>query len=352
MSKKKYELLREELLELIRKKGLNPNDKLPTVRDIIKDSNFSYATVHRTIIEMENEGLIIARQGKGLYVGNVSTKSAAQQVALIIPSQISGYRIFIDIVRGIRSVLEEKEVSLLISISDLSHEKEKVTIERLISGHVKGIIIFLEDHYREDYSHIAKLKEAKFPFVLIDRHIPELQTDYVVVDNTIAMHRICAYLKYNRNCDKIIFVPSPGLISVSSTEDKIAGFKQAVRILYEDEEETIIGQDELPSRLDEMSKQYKNLGISLNHDGMLLELQEALEKKNKKIPANCHFFGYNNSFETPICPTVEQFNDRVGAKAAEILIEKLENQESDITQIKIKPKLVLPDANGNFFMED
>ncbi|MHB1685862.1 MAG: GntR family transcriptional regulator [Ignavibacteriaceae bacterium] len=349
---KKYQILRDELLDYIKKNDLKPNDKLPTVREIIKNSDFSYATVHRTLIEMENEGSITKRQGKGLFVNRIPPQTDNKQVALIIPEHFSNHKIFIDVLAGVRMALEKANIGLLISITNMSHEKEKETIEKLISRHVDGIIIFLEDSYRKNYSHIIELKERNFPFVLIDRYIPELETDYVVVNNTDAMFRICSYLKYNKNCDKIIFVPQySGPTDVSSSEEKIIAFKNAIKTLYGDDYGTVIEFDDLILDIEEMSKTYKNLGISLNHDTMITELYKHLQGQNKELPANCHIFGYNKSFETPLYPTVEQFNDQVGMRAAEILIDKMKNPNNQTVHIKIEPKLILPDENGNFFME-
>ena len=349
---KKYQILRDELLDYIKKNGLKSNDKLPTVREILKNSDFSYATLNRTLIEMENEGSITKRQGKGLFVNRIPPQTKDKQVALILPEHFSNFKIFLDVLAGVRIALEKANIGLLISITNMSHEKEKETIEKLISMRIDGIIIFLEDGYRKNYSHIKELKEKNFPFVLIDRYIPELETDYVIVNNTNAIFRICSYLKYNKNCDKIIFVPEYGKpADVSSSEEKIIAFKNAIKILYGDDDGAIIEFDDLILNIEEMSKTYKNLGISLNHDMMISELYKHLQGQNKELPANCHIFGYNKSFETPLYPTVEQFNDQVGMKAAEILIAKMNNPNNQIVHIKIEPKLILFDENNNFFME-
>ena len=274
---KKYQILRNELIDYIKKNNLKPKDKLPTIREIIKNSNFSYATVHRTLIEMENEGSITKRQGKGLFVNRIPPQIEEKQIALIIPEHFSSHKIFIDVLAGVRMVLEKANIGLLISITNMSHEKEKETIERLISRHVEGIIIFLEDSYRNNYLHIKELKERNFPFVLIDRFIPELDTDYVVVNNSDAMFRICSYLKYNKNCDKIVFVPEFGRpTNISSSEEKRNAFKNAIKLLYGDMDGTVIEFDDLILNIEEMSKEYKNLGISLNHDIMITELYEHL----------------------------------------------------------------------------
>lgn len=352
-SKKKYELLRDELLDYIKKNDLKHNDQLPTVRELIKNIGFSYATVHRTLIEMEKEGLITKRQGKGLFVNMVEPKGNNKQVALIVPKVFSDHKIFIDILTGIRIVLEKHNIGLLVSISNMSHEKEKETIQRLISNRVNGIIIFLEDNYMSDYSHILELKERAYPFVLVDRYIPGVETDYVVINNKDAMLKVCSYLKYNRRCDSILFVPpSDNSVVISSTSEKIEGYKNAMQMLFGSKEGGIISFEDLLTNLNDISSSYNNLGICMNHDAMIVEFHKKYLEQNAKLPENCHFFGYNNSFDMPLFPTVEQFNEKVGAKAAEILVEKLKNPSLAPVHLKIESKLVLPNENGGFYLEE
>ena len=350
---KKYEALRAKILALIKKRGLKQGDQLPTVRELIENFDFSYATVHRTLIEMENEGIITKRHGKGLYVRRVPSSGASNKnVALIIPTAFSKHKMMLEILSGVRSALEKANVSLLVSISNMSHEKERDTIAKLLANHADGLIIFLEDHYKEDYSHIVALKESNYPFVLIDRYIPELETDYVIINNIDAMVRVCSYLRYNRKCDEIVFVPSTSSsIAASSSEEKLAGFRRAIDMFFGRKDATVIPLDEFVQKIDILCASQKNLGVCLNHDTMIPEMHRKLSGAGKRIPSNCHIFGYNNDYETPFYPTVEQFNDEMGRKAAEILVEKLKNPNHPITQIRQTAKLVLPNEKGEYVME-
>ena len=73
----------------------------PTVRDIIKNLGYSYATVNRTLIEMEQEGLITKRQGKGVFVDRSVPQVSVKEVSLIIPKGFSSHKIFLE--RSFRS---------------------------------------------------------------------------------------------------------------------------------------------------------------------------------------------------------------------------------------------------------
>lgn len=349
---KKYEILRENLISYISENKLKPNDKLPTINEIIDKFRYSYATVNRTLIEMENEGIIKKHQGKGLYVNNVKKPNINKQIALIIPSHFSNHKIFMDILAGVRSASEKTNIGVLVSISNMSHQKEKETIEMLLSKNIDGMLIFMEDSYRKDYSHIVELKERGFPFVLIDRYIPELETDYVVVNNKNAMLKIASYLKYKVNCEDLFYVPDhDSYDNISSAEEKVDGLNDAYKLLYGKGRDCVISFKELVKKTDKLRKENHNIGIIFNHDEMVSNFVFELENNNHSMPDNFYLFGYNNS-KTLNYPTVEQFNLEVGKKATEILIEKLNKPNTnDTKKVMIEPKLILPNRNGTFVME-
>lgn len=349
---KKYEALREKLISYIKENNLKRNDRLLSVRDIIHKMGYSYTTVNRTLIEMEKDGLITKRQGKGIFVNQIDSVRTNTQVALVIPRDFHHYKIFMGILFGVKEVLEKQGIGLLISISNMSHEKEKESICNLLQNHVNGLIIFLEDHYQKDYSHIVELKEKNVPFVLVDRYIPELETDFVVVNNEEGMLKVCAYLKYNRFCEEVIYVyPDVQSLEISSTAEKIKGYHKAMNIFYGQGKAQVISFDEFLTRLDTLSEINYPVGVCFNHDEMLLDLNNYLIKEKKQLPNNLHIFGYANSFEKPLYPTVEQFNGLVGKKAAEILLRRIKNPDKPVEKVWIEPKLILPDEDENFHIE-
>lgn len=350
MKDKNYNILRRRLLEYIETHNLKPGDQLPKLRDIIKEYGFSYATVLRTLIEMENDGIISRQQGRGIYLKEAAKVQKRKQAGLIIPDHYSSQKIFLNILSGVKSVLQKADVNLLIAISNMSHEEEKHTISNLISAGVDGLIIYMEDNYYNDYSHIVELKNRKYPFVLIDRCIPELDTDYVVMNNRDVMFRICSYLKYVRGCEKAYFIPdNESTDKISSTVEKIKGFRDAVKTIYGSSDDPVLPLDDFIKCIPEYGS--TRTGICLNHDGLINNVYSGLPADRKELPDNIVVFGYNNSFETPRFPTVEQFNDLAGQKAAEILLAKIEDPERETVKIRIEPKLLLPDKSGNYSFE-
>ncbi len=349
---KKYEALTEELLKYIEENKLEKGAKLPKIRDIIHDTGYSYATVNRTLLEMEKSGFISKTQGKGIFVDKIKNNLIeSKQVAFIIPKTMSKGKIFLDILNGLRRVFEKEGIHLLVSISNMSHEKEKLTIERLVEQHVDGLVLFLEDHYKDDFSHIERLKEKKYPFVLVDRFIPELDTDYVVINNKDIMIRIVSYLKYKEACDTIIFITHEDDTATSQYE-KNKGFKDAMHSLFINDTGLILKRDDFIERYDEINDESKNIGLCFFDDLEVIALKKQLKEKNKILSPNFKIFGYNNCYEFQNFPSVEQFNDKVGAKAAELLIKRINNPDIKTSTYRVEPKLVFPDGEGGSYFEN
>jgi len=350
IKKKKYEALAEEILQYIDDNKLEKGAKLPKIRDLIKNTGYSYATVNRTLLEMEKSRFITKTQGKGIFVDKIKDNNTQLcQVVFIIPKAISKGKIFLDILNGLRRGFEKERIHLLVSISNMSHEREKETIERLTEQQVDGLIIFLEDNYRNDYSHIGQLKEKKFPFVLVDRFIPELDTDYVVVNNVDTMIRVCSYLKYKESCDTIVYITHED--TATAHEEKIIGFKKAMSTLYLNELGKIFTVEEFAQKYNEINDDTKNIGLCFFDDLIVAELKKKLSEQGKSLTSNFKIFGYNNCCEIRDFPSVEQFNDKVGEKAAELLIKRINNPDIKTTQCRIDPILVFPDENGFMYYE-
>lgn len=63
-----------------------PGDQLPTVRQLAVDLSINYNTVNRAYMELEREGFIISRKGRGTFVaeGSVARPVDLHQIEEII----------------------------------------------------------------------------------------------------------------------------------------------------------------------------------------------------------------------------------------------------------------------------
>lgn len=76
-----YEQLYKKVVELILKKELNPNDKLPSVRELAKELGVNPNTVSKAFQLLERDKVIYSLAGRGSFVANVSAE-AVKETAL------------------------------------------------------------------------------------------------------------------------------------------------------------------------------------------------------------------------------------------------------------------------------
>jgi GntR family transcriptional regulator len=79
-----YEQIKKEFKKEIFKGGLKPNDPLPSIRDLATGLLINPNTVARAYRELEKDGFIYTRKGKGCYVSDDSTQKMEQELKAIL----------------------------------------------------------------------------------------------------------------------------------------------------------------------------------------------------------------------------------------------------------------------------
>lgn len=160
------------------------------LKDIAKELNLSKATVSwilsgkgeergfsESTIRLVKE--TAARMG---YSPNLLARSLSigttHTIALIIPA--IGDTFYSQMAQAIEKQAHKRGYTLIISSSESNPDKERRLIEALRSRQVDGLIIAPS---KGEPSEIRKMLGDGYPFVFIDRYYPELETNYVIVDN-------------------------------------------------------------------------------------------------------------------------------------------------------------------------
>lgn len=116
------------------------------------------------------------------YVPNLLARSLStgksKTVGLIIPA--IGDTFYSQMIQAIEKPLSEAGYSLLVASSEGDSQKETKIIQLMRSKKVDGLIIAPSKIASPD---IGDMLRTRFPFVLIDRYYPDLDTNYVIVDN-------------------------------------------------------------------------------------------------------------------------------------------------------------------------
>jgi len=228
--------------------------------------------------------------------------------------------------------------NVVFSSSNENPETEKELIYSMLNRQVDGLIIASTQKNKEE---ILQLRETNFPFVLIDRHYPNIETNYVIVDNLGGTKNMTKHLlKNGRN--KI------GLISIKSQLEALhqrrLGYELALSENGIKVESKYIKELDHSSYQDEMAEVIKELHgvdaiVFTTHYLAASGLRE-LKLLNIEVPGKVAIISFDEmgAFDLvdPPITVNQQPVDAIGNQAVEILINDIEKKN-----LKIENKRVL-----------
>lgn len=218
-----YHVVQEHIRSQILSGRLKPGDKIPTEKELRDAFNVSRMTISTAMMHLTKENLIQRIPGKGSFVASrderadmadpnsseagfardlqpVQVRQVRQQpepenrarnIGLIMTNIDSVFAM--RIVNNIHQVIEQNGCNLTIMLTDNVKKKEVAMIKSLLDQQFDGLIIYPTDDDRYNDS-ILSLKLQRYPFVLIDRYLPGVDTHYVCSDNALGARMAVSHL--------------------------------------------------------------------------------------------------------------------------------------------------------------
>ncbi len=159
-----------------------------TIYDIAKQANVSAMTVSRVI---NNSGKISeatrARVKKVMkdmhYIPNAMARSLVKQQTMILSLLITDITnpFYTTLARGAEDAAKQHGYKLMFGNSDEDYQKEKDYVEAILSMRVDGVL-FAPTGDRSA-PHLHMLQRQRIPFVLLDREVPGIESDWVAGDS-------------------------------------------------------------------------------------------------------------------------------------------------------------------------
>ena len=84
-----YEQIKNSIIEQIMNDELKEDEVIPSIRNLAQDIKISVMTIKKAYDELEQEGYIISRQGKGTFVAPKNTELAKDKAQKDIEEYIS-----------------------------------------------------------------------------------------------------------------------------------------------------------------------------------------------------------------------------------------------------------------------
>jgi len=337
-------------------------DMLPAEEEFCRKYDIGQITVKRALRDLTKEGLLSRIKGKGTFVklNGIPVVSRGQRISLIVPDIQD---IFIsEVYQGIEEIAVAKGYQVATYSSGRLIEKENRNIEALGENNEKGAIIF-PYWGRFNAGRILELKRKDFPFVLIDRYFPEVQTNTVTVDNIGGASAAVAHL-IELGHRRIGHV---GGVSCTSNEDRLEGYRRALGeagISYDADMVRRITATDMDGSIrfepDDIGgyKQMRELlsmpesptAVFTGNDYIALGAIKAVREAGLKIPDDVAVVGFDDlkfsaSLEVPLT-TVRQPKYEIGKTAACILMEKIEGRDAEMRRVVLPTSLVVRESCG------
>lgn len=311
-----------------------------TLKQIAKELDVSISTVSKSLRDSpeisEDTRLKVQAFAKlynykpnliALSLKNRKTKT----IGIIIPEIV--HHFFATVISGIEHVANANGYNVIVTLSDESFDKEVINMEMLANGSIDGFIMSLskETQFRKDFHHISEVINQGMPVVMFDRVTNDILCDKVIIDD----HR-AAYDAVQRLIDagfkNIALISTVDYVSVGKL--RTDGYLKALKMNNIKVDEQLIVKIE---DIDFCDKQIEEL-IHNNKIDAILAVNELFAvtaiKEAKKlginVPDDLAVIGFTDGiiskYSSPSITTVGQNGIKMGGKAAQMLIDRLETE--------------------------
>jgi len=164
---------------------LKPGESLPSIRELQAIYRVSIATIQNSLSRLQDQGMVIARHGAGVYV----TDSPAKQR----PGKLIGHILLANAYKdellnrawhGVAKEAERHGYQVVLGDSEMSYARERELVRSLIDVGCEGLVINPSLRTRDELSNDYLAKEFRnFPIVLMDLAWPEQMRPRVEYDN-------------------------------------------------------------------------------------------------------------------------------------------------------------------------
>ena len=314
-----------------------------TLKQIAKELDVSISTVSKSLRDSpeisEDTRLKVQAFAKlynykpnniALSLKNKKTKT----IGIIIPEIV--HHFFATVISGIEQVANECGYNVIVCLSDESFDKEVINMEMLANGSTDGFIMSLskETQQKKDFHHLQEVINQGMPVVLFDRISNDILCDKVIIDDQLAAYEATNFL-ISKGLKKIALLTTVDYVSVGKL--RTDGYLNVLHDHGIEVDESLIIRIEDTEHCDEkINELLENKSVdailAVNELFAVTAIKLAMSK-GIKIPEDLSVVAFTDGiiskYSTPTITTISQNGIKMGRKAAEMLINRLELEDED-----------------------
>ena len=311
-----------------------------TIHDIARELNISASTVSRAL----NDNPRIRKSTKekikalalelGYQPNTIASNLRTQKthtIGIVVP--LINRHFFSTFISGVEDVAFDAGYNVIISQSKDLLQKEQQIVNSMFSNRVDGLITSLSMQ-TSAFEHFQLFANKNIPLVFFDRIAPGFEANKIIVDDFACGFKATQHL-IDEGYQRIAHLAGPTVLN--TYHDRMEGYKSAlIKNNMPLEDELIIcnrltrmdGQEAIKKLLD-----LKNPpdAVFCGNDTSALSMIVYLKSQGIRIPEDFGIVGFSNEpfseVVTPSISTLKQPAQEMGQKAAELIINEIENKE-------------------------
>jgi LacI family transcriptional regulator len=311
-----------------------------TLKQIAKELDVSISTVSKSLRDSpeisEDTRLKVQAFAKlynykpnliALSLKNRKTKT----IGIIIPEIV--HHFFATVISGIEQVANERGYNVIVTLSDESFDKEVINMEMLANGSIDGFIMSLskETQLRRDFHHIIEVINQGMPVVMFDRVTNDISCDKVIIDDSLAAYEAVQKL-IDTGLRNIALISTVDYVSVGKL--RTDGYIKALRTndiaIDPDLILKIEDIDNCSGQIEQLIENNTIDAIFAVNELFAVTAIKAAKKQGINVPENIAVIGFTDGiiskYSSPSITTVGQNGIKMGNKAAQMLINRLETE--------------------------
>jgi LacI family transcriptional regulator len=340
-----------------------------TLRDIAAALSLSVNTVSRALagkdaVSEHTRALVQAEADRVGYVPNAMARSlvvgSAMALGLVITNPSNPF--YATLISAIEQRARLHGYTLVLMVSEENVDNEQRAAKALQRWGVDGAIVV---PVQQGAEHLRRLHASGMPLVLVNRDIPDLGCDFVGIDFAEGAYRATCHL-LDSGVDRLMLLEED--LSVSSVEDRIEGFRRALR-----ERRCGLGEQSIirvPTRrrhsstlpwdpgdayrlsvrlIDELPPR---AGIVVGSDYFALGVYRAVLEAGRNVPTDIAVMGYGDhpfaAYLDPPLSSVQLPSAEVGSTAVNMLLRRLNAKRRNAApkKVRLAPSLVARASTG------
>ncbi|SDR67584.1 LacI family DNA-binding transcriptional regulator [Gramella sp. MAR_2010_147] len=335
---------------------MNKKVTLKTLASLLK---VSVSTVSKSLSDNPEISLETRERVKLLanslhYIPNILGRNLksnkTRTIGVIIPDILPHF--FAKALSGMESVANEMGYKIIISISNDSLNKERESIQTLISGSVDGIIMSLsqETQAKMEIDHLKDVLDYHVPLVLFDRVLSIIPCDKISINDAFQAEQATIEL-LDSGCEKIAYVS--GIPYTSVDDQRKQGYINASKRFGFTKQIFNFDQKKFPDeKLKNLIQQRKIDAVLAADELSAILIMKSILKSGFKIPEDVSVIGFTNGIMgenfLPSLSTVDQHEEEQGRLAMSTMIERIQDKLSrDPVNLKLETSIIHRDSTHN-----